>query len=88
MVSCSLLFRPFKRLNKRIWKYDIAVQDGHIPKDGRTLIRETLTNEKMSPPLKLSFLELQANHAFIRDEMSKVSILHLLLLLMLPIYSY
>ncbi|KAM0752993.1 dienelactone hydrolase [Meredithblackwellia eburnea MCA 4105] len=48
-----------------------GVQDGHIPKEGRTLIRETLTNPSVQPALKLSFLELQANHAFIRDEMSK-----------------
>ncbi|ORY90215.1 dienelactone hydrolase, partial [Leucosporidium creatinivorum] len=48
-----------------------GVQDGHIPKEGRSLIRETLTSKDVRPPLKLSFLELQANHAFIRDEMSK-----------------
>ncbi|KAK4699947.1 carboxymethylenebutenolidase, partial [Phenoliferia sp. Uapishka_3] len=48
-----------------------GVQDGHIPKEGRNLIRETLTSPSIQPPLKLSFLELQASHAFIRDEMSK-----------------
>ncbi|KAL8279143.1 hypothetical protein RQP46_008399 [Phenoliferia psychrophenolica] len=48
-----------------------GVQDGHIPKEGRNLIRDTLTSPSIQPPLKLSFLELQANHAFIRDEMSK-----------------
>lgn len=42
------------------------------PKEGRSLIREQLTSSTVQPPLKLSFLELQANHAFIRDEMSKV----------------
>lgn len=50
-----------------------GVQDGHIPRAGRNLIRDTLTDESVQPALKLSFLELQANHAFIRDEMSKVS---------------
>jgi len=48
-----------------------GVQDGHIPKEGRSLIRETLTAPSVQPPLRLSFLELQANHAFIRDELSK-----------------
>lgn len=36
-----------------------GVQDGHIPKEGRSLIRETLTSPALQPPLKLSFLELQ-----------------------------
>ncbi|BGO99203.1 metalloendopeptidase [Rhodotorula toruloides] len=44
-----------------------GTQDGHVPLAGRTLIRDRLTNAGT----KLSFLELQANHAFIRDEMSK-----------------
>ncbi|GAA5897017.1 hypothetical protein JCM5296_004273 [Sporobolomyces johnsonii] len=48
-----------------------GTQDGHVPLEGRTFIRETLTAKTVQPPLKLSFLELQANHAFIRDEMSK-----------------
>lgn len=48
-----------------------GVDDGHIPPAGRTLIRDTLTRESVQPRLRLSFLELQANHAFIRDEMSK-----------------
>ena len=42
------------------------------PPAGRSLIREQLTSPKVQPPLRLSFLELQANHAFIRDELSKV----------------
>lgn len=41
------------------------------PKEGRSLIRDSLTDATVQPKLKLSFLELQANHAFIRDEMSK-----------------
>jgi carboxymethylenebutenolidase len=41
------------------------------PLEGRTKIRSALTNPSIQPPLRLSFLELQANHAFIRDEMSK-----------------
>lgn len=62
-----------------------GVQDGHIvrvftclcgastdpcrkPREGRTLIRDTLAKTQT----RVSFLELQANHAFIRDEMSKV----------------
>ncbi|GAA5972666.1 hypothetical protein JCM11641_002965 [Rhodosporidiobolus odoratus] len=48
-----------------------GTQDGHVPLEGRTFIREQLTAKTVQPPLKLSFLELQANHAFIRDEMSK-----------------
>lgn len=48
-----------------------GVHDGHIPLAGRTLIRERLSNAQ--PAFPFSFLELQANHAFIRDEMSKVS---------------
>lgn len=43
------------------------------PPQGRSFIRQELTRPEVQPPLKLSFLELQANHAFIRDEMSKVS---------------
>lgn len=41
------------------------------PKEGRSLIRDSLTDATVQPKLKLSFLELQASHAFIRDEMSK-----------------
>ncbi|GAA5892109.1 hypothetical protein JCM6882_005697 [Rhodosporidiobolus microsporus] len=48
-----------------------GTQDGHVPLSGRTFIREQLTDKSVQPPVKLSFLELQANHAFIRDEMSK-----------------
>lgn len=42
-------------------------QDGHVPPEGRSLIRDTLSRTST----RLSFLELQANHAFIRDELSK-----------------
>ncbi|GAA6020212.1 hypothetical protein JCM10207_004373 [Rhodosporidiobolus poonsookiae] len=48
-----------------------GTQDGHVPPEGRTFIREQLTAKSVHAPLKLSFLELQANHAFIRDEFSK-----------------
>lgn len=36
------------------------------PLEGRNKIRNALTAESVQPPLRLSFLELQANHAFIR----------------------
>jgi len=42
-------------------------QDTHVPRPGRDLIRKTL--EDASVPV--SFLEVQAQHAFIRDESSK-----------------
>ncbi|GAA5856214.1 hypothetical protein JCM8547_000823 [Rhodosporidiobolus lusitaniae] len=48
-----------------------GTQDGHVPLEGRTFIREKLTDKSVQPPVKLSFLELSANHAFIRDEFSK-----------------
>ncbi|GAA5981167.1 hypothetical protein JCM10908_004005 [Rhodotorula pacifica] len=48
-----------------------GTQDGHVPLEGRNKIRDALTAPSVQPPLRLSFLELQANHAFIRDEMSK-----------------
>ncbi|GAA5850470.1 hypothetical protein JCM5353_005820 [Sporobolomyces roseus] len=48
-----------------------GTQDGHVPLEGRNLIREQLLSKNVEPKIKLSFLELQANHAFIRDEMSK-----------------
>ncbi|SGY32777.1 BQ5605_C002g01410 [Microbotryum silenes-dioicae] len=44
-----------------------GTQDGHVPLAGRNLIRQQLN----SAGLKMTFLELQANHAFIRDELSK-----------------
>ncbi|SCV68655.1 BQ2448_776 [Microbotryum intermedium] len=44
-----------------------GTQDGHVPLAGRNLIRERLN----AAALKMTFLELQANHAFIRDELSK-----------------
>ena len=49
-----------------------GVNDGHIPPAGRDLIRSKLTDSSIKPALRLSFLELQASHAFIRDELSKV----------------
>ncbi|GAA6059381.1 hypothetical protein JCM10212_003279 [Sporobolomyces blumeae] len=49
-----------------------GVKDGHVPLEGRNLIRSKLTTPTVAKSgLNLSFLELQANHAFIRDEMSK-----------------
>lgn len=36
------------------------------PLEGRNKIRNALTASSVQPPLRLSFLELQANHAFIR----------------------
>ncbi|BGP12472.1 hypothetical protein JCM10213_006961 [Rhodosporidiobolus nylandii] len=48
-----------------------GTQDGHVPLEARTKIRAKLTDPSVQPPLRLTFLELQANHAFIRDEMSK-----------------
>ncbi|GAA5941348.1 hypothetical protein JCM3775_001550 [Rhodotorula graminis] len=64
-----------ERASKGEIKGEVALifgtQDGHVPIEGRTLIRERLTAKSVQPPLKLTFLELQANHAFIRDEMSK-----------------
>ncbi|KWU46843.1 alpha/beta-hydrolase [Rhodotorula sp. JG-1b] len=43
-----------------------GTQDGHVPLEGRNKIRNALTASSVQPPLRLSFLELQANHAFIR----------------------
>ncbi|GAA5950327.1 hypothetical protein JCM3765_004507 [Sporobolomyces pararoseus] len=48
-----------------------GTQDGHVPLEGRNLIREQLLGKNVEPKIKLTYLELQANHAFIRDEMSK-----------------
>ncbi|KAI0815218.1 dienelactone hydrolase [Irpex lacteus] len=42
-------------------------QDTHVPRAGRDLIRATLDDAKVPT----SFLEVQAQHAFIRDESSK-----------------
>jgi len=42
-------------------------QDTHVPRAGRDLIRATLDNANVT----VSFLEVQAQHAFIRDEQSK-----------------
>ncbi|PPQ64443.1 hypothetical protein CVT26_002150 [Gymnopilus dilepis] len=41
--------------------------DTHVPREGRDLIRKTLEDAK----IPVSFLEVQAQHAFIRDESSK-----------------
>lgn len=43
------------------------MQDTHVPLDGRTKIRERCS----AIGFPFSFLELQAQHAFIRDEASK-----------------
>jgi len=42
-------------------------QDTHVPRAGRDLIRSTLEDANVP----VSFLEVQAQHAFIRDEKSK-----------------
>ncbi|KAJ7038145.1 dienelactone hydrolase [Mycena alexandri] len=42
-------------------------QDTHVPRAGRDLIRTTLEDAN----IPVSFLEVQAQHAFIRDEQSK-----------------
>jgi len=42
-------------------------QDTHVPRVGRDLIRKVLEDANISS----SFLEVQAQHAFIRDESSK-----------------
>ncbi|KAJ3880702.1 dienelactone hydrolase [Lentinula edodes] len=42
-------------------------QDTHVPRTGRDLIRTTLDDANVT----VSFLEVQAQHAFIRDESSK-----------------
>jgi len=42
-------------------------QDTHVPRTGRDLIRKTLEDANVP----VSFLEVQAQHAFIRDESSK-----------------
>ncbi|KAJ7081612.1 dienelactone hydrolase [Mycena belliarum] len=42
-------------------------QDTHVPRAGRDLIRATLEDAKVP----VSFLEVQAQHAFVRDEQSK-----------------
>jgi len=42
-------------------------QDTHVPRAGRDLIRKTLEDANITT----SFLEVQAQHAFIRDESSK-----------------
>ncbi|KAI0825181.1 dienelactone hydrolase [Trametes gibbosa] len=42
-------------------------QDTHVPREGRDLIRKTLEDANVTS----SFIEVQAQHAFIRDESSK-----------------
>ncbi|KAF5374977.1 hypothetical protein D9758_000233 [Tetrapyrgos nigripes] len=42
-------------------------QDTHVPRAGRDLIRQTLEDANVT----VSYLEVQAQHAFIRDESSK-----------------
>ncbi|KAF5314072.1 hypothetical protein D9611_006881 [Ephemerocybe angulata] len=42
-------------------------QDTHVPREGRDLVRKTLEDANVT----VSFLEVQAQHAFIRDESSK-----------------
>lgn len=42
-------------------------QDGHVPPDGRAVIHTAMSNAKVD----FSWCELNARHAFIRDELSK-----------------
>ncbi|KAG7450452.1 dienelactone hydrolase [Guyanagaster necrorhizus] len=42
-------------------------QDTHVPREGRDLIRKTLDDANVT----VSFIEVQAQHAFVRDEKSK-----------------
>ncbi|KAK0233170.1 dienelactone hydrolase [Armillaria fumosa] len=42
-------------------------QDTHVPREGRDLIRKTLDDASVT----VSFIEVQAQHAFVRDEQSK-----------------
>ncbi|KAI9063018.1 dienelactone hydrolase [Trametes sanguinea] len=42
-------------------------QDTHVPREGRDLIRKTLEDANVT----VTFIEVQAQHAFIRDEASK-----------------
>jgi carboxymethylenebutenolidase len=42
-------------------------QDPHVPKEGRDLIRQTLN----ASGANFAWIELNANHAFVRDELSK-----------------
>ncbi|KAF4572866.1 hypothetical protein EYR40_004050 [Pleurotus pulmonarius] len=42
-------------------------QDTHVPREGRDLIRKTLEDANVTA----TFIEVQAQHAFIRDESSK-----------------
>ncbi|RUS15496.1 hypothetical protein BC937DRAFT_92373, partial [Endogone sp. FLAS-F59071] len=42
-------------------------QDTHVPREGRDLIRKTLEDKGIT----VSWCEFQAQHAFIRDELSK-----------------
>ncbi|PBL01061.1 dienelactone hydrolase [Armillaria gallica] len=42
-------------------------QDTHVPREGRDLIRKTLDDANVT----VSFIEVQAQHAFVRDEQSK-----------------
>ncbi|KAE8541395.1 hypothetical protein D1P53_002754 [Cryptococcus gattii VGV] len=45
----------------------LALRDTHVDRDGRSLIRDTLDAANVT----FTFLEVQAQHAFIRDESSK-----------------
>ena len=45
----------------------IRSQDTHVPREGRDLIRKTLEDFDVTA----SFIEVQAQHAFIRDSSSK-----------------
>ncbi|EIW64716.1 dienelactone hydrolase [Trametes versicolor FP-101664 SS1] len=42
-------------------------QDTHVPREGRDLIRKTLEDANVTA----TFIEVQAQHAFVRDEQSK-----------------
>ncbi|CAD6564962.1 MAG: hypothetical protein TREMPRED_000517 [Tremellales sp. Tagirdzhanova-0007] len=45
----------------------LALRDTHVDRDGRTLIRNTMDDAGIN----VTFVEVQAQHAFIRDESSK-----------------
>jgi len=60
---------PFTKGKRRVTtsKMIFGKQDTHVPIAGRTLIRQVLDEANVTA----SFLEVQAQHAFIRDESSK-----------------
>ncbi|KXN89979.1 Putative carboxymethylenebutenolidase [Leucoagaricus sp. SymC.cos] len=55
------------RFSQYVIQMIFGKQDTHVPREGRDLIRKTLEDANVT----CSFLEVQAQHAFIRDEHSK-----------------